>query len=113
MERNGDGAPLLVARGLGKSFGAVRVLHDLDFEVRQGEVLGILGPNGAGKTTLFNLVSGDIRDHAGEIRFRGQNGTVPGHVDGRPLAAQARLRFDVFNSLETPHHRHPGLHQLV
>ena len=72
MERNGDGAPLLVARGLGKSFGAVRVLHDLDFEVRQGEVLGILGPNGAGKTTLFNLVSGDIRDHAGEIRFRGR-----------------------------------------
>lgn len=66
---------LLQARGLGKSFGAVRVLHDLDFEVRQGEVLGILGPNGAGKTTLFNLISGDIRDHVGDVRF-----------EGRPLA---------------------------
>ncbi|WP_238364030.1 ABC transporter ATP-binding protein [Mesobacterium pallidum] len=65
-------AALLTARGLGKSFGAVRVLHDLDFEVRQGEVLGILGPNGAGKTTLFNLVSGDIRDHVGEIQFDGK-----------------------------------------
>ena len=72
MERNEDGAPLLVARGLGKSFGAVRVLHGLDFQVRQGEVLGILGPNGAGKTTLFNLISGDIRDHAGEMQFRGR-----------------------------------------
>lgn len=46
------------------------MLHDLDFEVRQGEVLGILGPNGAGKTTLFNLISGDIRDYTGEIRFQ-------------------------------------------
>lgn len=63
---------LLQVRSLGKSFGAVRVLHDLDFEVRQGEVLGILGPNGAGKTTLFNLISGDIRDHEGVIRFEGQ-----------------------------------------
>lgn len=72
MTENGNPSPLLQARGLGKSFGAVRVLHDLDFEVRQGEVLGILGPNGAGKTTLFNLISGDIRDHVGDIRFEGQ-----------------------------------------
>jgi len=72
MTGNGNAAVLLQARGLGKSFGAVRVLHDLDFEVRQGEVLGILGPNGAGKTTLFNLISGDIRDHVGDIRFEGR-----------------------------------------
>ncbi|MCW1934588.1 ATP-binding cassette domain-containing protein [Pararhodobacter zhoushanensis] len=93
MERNGDSAPLLVARGLGKSFGAVRVLHDLDFEVRQGEVLGILGPNGAGKTTLFNLVSGDIRDHAGEIRFRGRplagpRSAVRGPGSGVPIRSR-------------------------
>ncbi|MCR9110752.1 ABC transporter ATP-binding protein [Marivita sp. XM-24bin2] len=72
MTVNGDTSVLLAARGLGKSFGAVRVLHDLEFEVRQGEVLGILGPNGAGKTTLFNLISGDIRDYTGDIRFKGR-----------------------------------------
>ena len=75
MTGNGDAQVLLQARGLSKSFGAVRVLHDLDFEVKRGEVLGILGPNGAGKTTLFNLIRGDIRDHAGDIR-----------CEGRPLA---------------------------
>jgi branched-chain amino acid transport system ATP-binding protein len=64
--------PLLSARDLAKSFGALRVLHDVSFDVQQGEVLGILGPNGAGKTTLFNLISGDLRPNAGEMTFAGQ-----------------------------------------
>jgi branched-chain amino acid transport system ATP-binding protein len=64
--------PLLSARGLAKSFGALRVLHDVSFDVQQGEVLGILGPNGAGKTTLFNLISGDLRPNAGEMTFAGK-----------------------------------------
>lgn len=64
-------AALLQAVGLGKSFGANRVLHDVSFDVRPGEVLGILGPNGAGKTTLFNLISGDFRPNSGSIIFNG------------------------------------------
>jgi branched-chain amino acid transport system ATP-binding protein len=64
--------PLLSGRGLRKSFGAVRVIHAVDFDVWPGEVLGVLGPNGAGKTTLFNLVSGDVALDAGELTFQGQ-----------------------------------------
>ena len=60
---------LLSARGLSKSFNALRVLHEVDFDVRPGEVLGILGPNGAGKTTLFNLISGDLRADSGSLSF--------------------------------------------
>lgn len=66
------GTALFQARALAKSFGAVRVLHDVSFDVAQGEVLGILGPNGAGKTTLFNLISGDLRPNEGEMTFVGR-----------------------------------------
>ncbi|QEW20081.1 Lipopolysaccharide export system ATP-binding protein LptB [Marinibacterium anthonyi] len=60
---------LLAARDVSKSFGAVRVLHEVSFDVHRGEVLGILGPNGAGKTTLFNMISGDLKTSGGEIRL--------------------------------------------
>lgn len=60
-------------RGVSKSFGAVRVLHDVSYDVRRAEVLGILGPNGAGKTTLFNLISGDLKPSGGEIWFKGES----------------------------------------
>ena len=62
---------LLQAEGLCKSFGAIRVIREVGFEVRANEVLGILGPNGAGKTTLFNLISGDLKLDAGELLFSG------------------------------------------
>jgi branched-chain amino acid transport system ATP-binding protein len=67
-----DGDVLLEARGLSKSFGAVRVLHEVSFDVMPGDVLGILGPNGAGKTTLFNLISGDLKNNGGELVFSGR-----------------------------------------
>lgn len=60
---------LVQARDVSKSFGAVRVLHEVSFNVYRGEVLGILGPNGAGKTTLFNMISGDIKPSGGDIRL--------------------------------------------
>ncbi len=63
--------PILKVTGLSKSFGAVRVLHEVDFDVCPGEVLGILGPNGAGKTTLFNMISGDLKPNEGVMTFNG------------------------------------------
>jgi branched-chain amino acid transport system ATP-binding protein len=63
---------MLEGRELSKSFGAVRVLHNISFEVRANEVLGVLGPNGAGKTTLFNLISGDLRTDEGQLVFAGR-----------------------------------------
>ena len=66
------GNPLLSVQGLGKAFGALRVIQDISFDVREGEVLGILGPNGAGKTTLFNLISGDLATNTGEVCLSGE-----------------------------------------
>jgi branched-chain amino acid transport system ATP-binding protein len=64
---------LLRVEGLSKSFGALRAIDDLSFEVGEGEALGILGPNGAGKSTLFNLITGDLRASAGVICFKGRD----------------------------------------
>ena len=76
---------LLEARGLSKSFGALRVLQDISFDVRGSEVLGILGPNGAGKTTLFNLISGDIRNDTGGLVFAGER------LVGQPPYVRCRI----------------------
>jgi ABC-type multidrug transport system ATPase subunit len=67
-----DGAALLEARGLQRSFGRVRILHGLDLSLWTGEALAIIGPYGAGKTTLLRLLAGLIRPSAGEVRISGQ-----------------------------------------
>ena len=64
---------LLQLEGLGKRFGEVWALRDLNFTLEEGEIVGLVGPNGAGKTTLFNLISGRIRANTGRIIFAGQD----------------------------------------
>src|SRR4051794_31708540 len=66
-----DGEPLLIARGLRRSFGRVRVLHDIDLTLAPGEVVAVAGPNGAGKSTLLRVLAGLMRPSAGEVRVRG------------------------------------------
>ena len=62
---------MLSVRGLSISFGGVRALSDVSFEVGAGNIVGIIGPNGAGKTTLLNTISGLNRPSAGEIALDG------------------------------------------
>jgi heme exporter protein A len=66
-----DGAPLLEARGLQRSFGRARVLRGLDLTLQPGEAVAVVGPNGAGKTTLLRLLAGLIRPTAGDIHILG------------------------------------------
>jgi heme ABC exporter ATP-binding subunit CcmA len=67
-----DGEPLLAARGLRRSFGRVRVLHDIDLTLVPGEALAVAGPNGAGKSTLLRLLAGLMRPTAGEVWVLGR-----------------------------------------
>jgi branched-chain amino acid transport system ATP-binding protein len=60
---------LLSTRAVAKAFGENRAVNNVDFVVRQGEVLALIGSNGAGKTTLVNLVSGLYRPDSGSIVF--------------------------------------------
>lgn len=61
----------LAIEGLSHSYGALRVLHDIDFAVEPGEVVALLGPSGCGKTTILRLVAGFIRQSEGRIRMNG------------------------------------------
>jgi len=64
---------LLQVRGLAKRFGGLTAVRDLDFDLDEGEILGLIGPNGAGKTTTFNLIAGSYGADGGEIRFAGES----------------------------------------
>lgn len=63
---------ILQIRNLQKYFGGVAAIRDLQFDVLNGEILGLIGPNGAGKTTLFNIITGFISPTKGGIIFDGE-----------------------------------------
>jgi simple sugar transport system ATP-binding protein len=70
-----DGTPvgaLLEARGISKYFGAITALHNVNFHVMPGEVLGVVGDNGAGKSTLMKILSGLYVPSEGQMLFNGQ-----------------------------------------
>ena len=64
---------LLVANNISLSFGGIRAVDHLSFEVAQGDVFSIIGPNGAGKTSIFNLVSRIYPLETGQLRFQGRD----------------------------------------
>ena len=78
--------PVLELTGIGKDFGAIRALHDMDIQIFPGEVVGLMGDNGAGKSTLVKIIAGNFAPNHGEIRFEGK--TVHFY---RPIDARAAM----------------------
>ena len=85
-------SPILSVEGISKSFGELRVLTDVTFDVQPGETLGLIGPNGAGKTTVFNVITGFLRPDGGTVRFRDQ---ALGHLE-----PAARVRAGLVRSFQ-------------
>ena len=75
---------MIRARGLGRAFGAKRVVHELDLDVPRGGFLLVTGPNGSGKTTLLRLCAGLAIPTAGELDVALERGRI-GYLAHEPL----------------------------
>jgi ABC-type branched-subunit amino acid transport system ATPase component/MFS family permease len=91
-----DAAPaavVLEVDGLRKRYGGITAVNDVNFTLREGEVLGLIGPNGAGKTTVFDLVSGFQRADGGRVVLEG--------VDVTGASAHERARLGLGRSFQS------------
>jgi branched-chain amino acid transport system permease protein len=68
-----EAKPILEATGLTKRYGGIVANNEIDFTVREGELLGIIGPNGAGKSTFFKMLTCEVPPSSGRIAFKGQD----------------------------------------
>jgi branched-chain amino acid transport system ATP-binding protein len=66
------GEPLLAVEDVSLTFGGVRALTGVSFDIRKGEIRAIIGPNGAGKTSMLNVINGFYRPQSGRITFKGE-----------------------------------------
>jgi len=66
------GGTLLEVKNITLSFGGVKALTDISFDIKEGEIRAIIGPNGAGKSSMLNVISGFYHPQQGEVWFRGQ-----------------------------------------
>jgi branched-chain amino acid transport system ATP-binding protein len=63
---------VLKVSNISKSYGGVRAVNDVSFDLERGQIVALIGPNGAGKSSCFNVLSGQIRADAGSVTFQGK-----------------------------------------
>jgi D-xylose transport system ATP-binding protein len=81
-------SPILEIRDMSKTFGSVRALADVDFEVREGEVMALVGDNGAGKSTLIKCIAGIYPPDSGETYFDSELVHIHGPKDAARLGIE-------------------------
>ena len=87
--------PMFNVSGLTKTFGALRAVNEVSFDVNEGEILGLIGPNGSGKSTIFNCIAGLYAPNAGSDQLRGRRHHRPARRTAsatRASAARSRSR---------------------
>lgn len=104
---------LLQVSGLSKSFGGLKAINNVDFDVEDGEIRGLIGPNGSGKSTFFNLLSGVYDCDDGTVVFDGNDITrwEPHDIAAAGVARTFQLlrmftEMTVLENLMIGHHCH-------
>ncbi len=75
----------IVVKDLVKIYKQRRVVNEISFHIKKGEIIGLLGPNGAGKTTTFYMIVGLVKPDSGEVLLNGQD------IAGLPMYKRARM----------------------
>lgn len=102
---------LLEIRNLGRRFGGLAAVSDLDLDVEDGEIFGLIGPNGAGKSTVLNMIGGTLLPTRGKIRFKDQEVTRwPPYRRAKIGIARVFQRDVLFRSLTVLENVLAGLH---
>ena len=98
---------LLNVSGLYKNFGGVQAISDLNFEIIEGELLGMIGPNGSGKTTAVNLITGFVKPTEGNVHYRGKN------ITGWPPYKIVRLGIARTFQMVKPFYQLPAYKNMI
>ena len=78
---------MISVRNIAKSYGSIRALHGVSFDIQPGEIVGLLGPNGAGKSTAIKIITGFLHPDEGSVEIDGKNVLTELH------AVQAKLGY--------------------
>ena len=103
MTAAADPVPVLSVRGVEKSFGGVRALRGVSFDLHRGEVVGLLGDNGAGKSTLVKCIAGTHVPDAGEILVDGEPAAIDHPDRARALGIETVFQeLALIDALDVP-----------
>lgn len=102
---------LLSVEGLGITFGGLKAVNDVSFQVKPGEIISVIGPNGAGKTTLFNMISGIYQAGSGRVVLNGEDVTgMEPHLLARRGMSRTFQNLQIFQSMSVLDNAVTGYH---
>lgn len=102
---------ILKTENLGISFGGLKAVHDLNLEIKEGQLYGLVGPNGAGKTTVFNMITGVYKPTTGKFWLDGEDLTGKGQetINHKGIARTFQ-NIRLFNNMSVIRNVMVGLH---
>lgn len=99
---NGNAETMLSADHVSLSFGGVKAIRDVSFDVRKGEIRAIIGPNGAGKTSMLNVINGFYHPQEGTITFKGEKRSeMRPHIAAKQGIARTFQNVALFKGMTT------------
>jgi branched-chain amino acid transport system ATP-binding protein len=94
--------PILAVNNIGLSFGVMKVLDNISFDIKRGEIRSIIGPNGAGKSSMLNVINGFYHPQQGSITFKGETRShMAPHVAATQGIARTFQNIALFKGMST------------